>query len=177
MATGHSPIPDTPHTNDPELQQQLAHPPEDPQQFNDMWDKLDQEQKDWLYRQDHSIGNHPGMPFADKDHYNRMHLSELQAANQAEIDRLARAHPDWIDGKSGVPNPSPPGFQQWQSQWENANKTRQGYEQVQKAIAPQKDGLPRLLGQIDDKGHAAVSITTPTPVPGTKVPFRIAGRI
>lgn len=173
MATGHTPIPDSPHTNDPQLQQQLAHPPQDPQQFNDMWDKLDQEQKDWLYRQNHEIGNHPGMPFADKDHYNRLHLTELQQANQAQLDRLAREHPDWTDGKPNTPNPSPPGFQQWKTEWDNANRTRQGYEQVQNAIDAQQDGLPRFLAQID-QGHAAVSINNPdeairhgTFVPGT----------
>lgn len=174
MATGHEQIPDTPHTNDPALQEALSKPlPEDPQQFNDLWDKLDQEEKDWLYAQDHNLGNHPGMPFADKDHYNRMHLSELQQENQAEIDRLARAHPEWVDGSSGTPNPNPPGFRDWQTQWDNANRTRQGYEQVQKSLES-PDGLPRYLGLVDDQGHAAVSINDPdtakrngTFVPGT----------
>ncbi|WP_375485984.1 hypothetical protein [uncultured Mycobacterium sp.] len=35
-----------------------------------------------------------------KDHYNRMHLDELQKANQAELDGLRAAHPDWANGKA-----------------------------------------------------------------------------
>lgn len=51
--------------------------PDDPNQFRDLWDQLSPQEKDWLYQQDHSIGNHGGMPFVDRDHYNRMHLNEL----------------------------------------------------------------------------------------------------
>ncbi|WP_060937558.1 alpha/beta hydrolase, partial [Mycolicibacterium chlorophenolicum] len=173
MATGAELIPEGPHSNDPAVQDMLTDPPEDPQQFHDAWENLSQEQRDWLYEQDHAIGNHPGMPFEDKDHYNRMHLSELQAANQAELDRLAKEHPGWTDGRPDTPNPSPPGFQEWKAQWDNANKTRQGYEQVQRALES-PDGLQRYLGVIDDQGHAAVSINNPdtairngTFVPGT----------
>lgn len=171
MATGTEPIPDTPHTNDPELQDALSRPlPEDPQQFNDLWEKLDQEEKDWLYEQDHSIGNHPGMPFADRNHYNRMYLDELQQANQAEIDRLRAEHPDWASGDSGAPSEE---WQSWKAEWDAANQTRQGYEQVDKALQS-NDGLPRFLATIDSQGHAAVSINNPdtakrnaTFVPGT----------
>ncbi|MBO0678099.1 hypothetical protein JRC04_11545 [Mycolicibacterium sp. S2-37] len=174
MATGQTPIPDTPHTNDPAIQEALGKPlPADPEQFNELWEKLDQEEKDWLYERDHSIGNHPGMPFVDRSHYNKLHLTELQQANQAEIERLAKEHPGWIDGRSDVPNPSPPGFRDFQTQWDNAQRQRQGYEQVQKSLES-PDGLPRYLGFIDDQGHAAVSINDPdtakrngTFVPGT----------
>ncbi|HEY9267736.1 MAG TPA: hypothetical protein VIQ11_24385, partial [Mycobacterium sp.] len=41
MATGTEPLPDTPHTNDPEIQDILSKPlPGDPQQFHDAWEKL-----------------------------------------------------------------------------------------------------------------------------------------
>lgn len=171
MATGAEPIPDTPHDNRPEIQDALSRPmPEDPQQFNDLWDQLTQEEKHWLYEQDHAIGNHPGMPFADRNHYNRMHLDELQQANQAEIDRLRAEHPDWVDGEGGQPSEQ---WQSWQAQWDKANQTQQGYRQVQQALES-PDGLPRLLATIDDQGHAAVSINDPdtakrsaTFVPGT----------
>src|SRR3546814_2939236 len=36
----------------------------------------------------HSIGNHPGMPFADKDTYNRRHLDELMQTAQGTIDHM-----------------------------------------------------------------------------------------
>ncbi|BBZ06865.1 hypothetical protein MDOR_10340 [Mycolicibacterium doricum] len=171
MATGAEPIPDTPHTNDPALQDALSRPmPEDPQQFNDLWEKLDQEEKDWLYERDHSIGNHPGMPFVDKNRYNRMYLDELQVANQAELDRLRAEHPDWASGESGAPSEE---WQSWKAEWDAANHTRHGYEEIDKALAS-PDGLPRYLATIDDQGHAAVSINNPdtakrnaTFVPGT----------
>jgi hypothetical protein len=172
MATGAEPIPDTPHDNRPEIQDALSRPlPGDPKQFHDLWDQLTPEEKDWLYQHDHSIGNHGGMPFVDRNHYNRMHLNELQQANQAEVDRLRAAHPDWAAGNT--PFLDSKEWQTWKTQWDKANQSRQGYEQVQKALES-PDGLPRLLGTMDDQGHAAVSINDPdtakrnaTFVPGT----------
>jgi hypothetical protein len=58
-------------------------PPDDPQQFYNWWQSLTPAEKDRVYSYDHDIGNHPGMPWdpADhlgKDHYNRLHLPELE---------------------------------------------------------------------------------------------------
>ena len=72
MAGGKTPIPPSLHANDPGQQQALTQPlPEDPKQFHDLWDKLSQEDKDFLYSRDHSVGNHPGMPFVDRDKFNQ----------------------------------------------------------------------------------------------------------
>lgn len=176
MATGEAPIPDTPHTNDPDLQDALSRSlPHDPKQFHDLWEKLDQEEKDWLYRQDHNIGNHPGMPFDDKDIYNQRHLAELTQSAQADVDRLAREHPDWARDPAllNMPGYPPPGWEQWRQQWDKANHTLDGYKSVDSTLHA-NDGIPRLLGHIDDQGHAAVSIGNPdtathtaTLVPGT----------
>ena len=68
--------------------------PDDPKQFAQAWNSLTKEQKDAAYDHDPFIGNHGGMPAVDRDHYNRMHLDELQAANQADLDRLRAQHPD-----------------------------------------------------------------------------------
>ena len=172
MATGAEPIPDTPHENRPEIQDALSRPlPEDPKQFHELWEKLTPEEKDWLYQHDHSIGNHGGMPFTDRNTYNRMHLNELQQTNQAEIDRLRAAHPDWAAGNT--PFLDSREWQNWKIQWDKANQSQHGYEQVQRSLQS-PDGLPRLLDTIDDRGHAAVSINDPdtakrnaTFVPGT----------
>jgi Alpha/beta hydrolase len=159
MATGAAPIPDTPHDNRPEIQVPLSRPlPTDPRQFHDLWQQLTQEEKDWLYRQNHSIGNDGGMPFVDRDIYNRMHLTELLQTNQTEIDRLRAAHPDWAAGRT--PMFDSPEWQRWKPQWDAANQSQQGYEQVQRALRS-PDGLPRLLGTLDDRGHAALSINNP----------------
>jgi len=177
MATGEEPIPDTPHDNRPEIQDALSKPlPEDPQQFNDLWEQLTQKEKDWLYQQDHGIGNHPGMPFVDRNHYNQMHLDELTHSTQAEIDRLAQEHPAWANG--AVPNPKGNmqtyrQWQDWKKQWDSAHHSLDGYNAVSETLA-RKDGIPRYLGLLDDQGHAAVSIGNPdtasrtaTLVPGT----------
>src|SRR5271168_1991253 len=63
MADGDAPIPQGPHENRPEIQKALSQPlPEDPKKFADLWNQLTPEEKDYLYVQDHDIGNHDGMP-------------------------------------------------------------------------------------------------------------------
>ncbi|KQY02935.1 hypothetical protein ASD37_25650 [Mycobacterium sp. Root135] len=164
----------------PDVRAQLTNPPTDPQQFNDFWDKLSTEEKDWMYDQDHSIGNHDGMPFTDRDKYNRQHLPELTQSAQAEVDRLRAEHPGWANGSPTRP-PNGSTYADWKSKWDAANRTLEGYHQVENALEPPQDSngklldtQPRLLGEIDDKGHAAVSIGNPdtaehnaTYVPGT----------
>jgi uncharacterized protein YukE len=153
--------------------------PDDPKQFAQVWNSLTQEQKDAEYHRDPFVGNHSGMPAVDRDHYNRMHLDELQRANQADLDRLRAQHPDWADGTK--PFLSSMEYRDWQAQWDAANRTHDGYADVKKTIGPPPDQvdpksnkLPQYLLVIDDKGHAAASINNPdtakrnaTFVPGT----------
>lgn len=177
MATGASPTPPTPHDNRPEIQDALSRPlPTDPEQFEHLWNQLTPEEKDWLYAQNHFIGNTGGMDFVDRNTYNGRHLGELTASTQAQIDRLAQQHPDWAHG--AVPNPKGNmqtyrQWQDWKKQWDTAHHTLAGYAAVSDTLA-QKDGVSRFLGLLDDKGHAAVSIGNPdtasrtaTLVPGT----------
>lgn len=182
MAGGDTPIPASPHTNDPEIQAALNQPmPEDPREFNELWDKLNKEQRDWLFEQDPGIGNHPGMPWGGgaenpgKDFYNRQHLESLTADAQADIDRLTAAHPEWARDPAllSMPGYPPPGWETWRQQWDKAHHALNGYKSVNSALQS-PDGVPRLLGVIDDQGHAAVSIGNPdtasrtaTLVPGT----------
>ncbi|MCG7606805.1 MULTISPECIES: alpha/beta hydrolase [Mycobacterium] len=146
----------------PEIHDALSKPlPEDPNQFTDLWNKLTDEEKEWLYQRDHFVGNHPGMPFVDKNRFNERHLAELTAVKQAEIDRLAREHPDWAaGGKPKTPNPNPPDYRAWKDQWNAAHRSLDGYNAVESKI-DSNDGVPRLLGYIDDQGHAAISIGNP----------------
>lgn len=146
----------------PEIADALSKPlPDDPQQFSELWDKLTDEEKEWAYQQDHFIGNQPGMPFVDRHRFNERHLAELTAATQAEIDRLAREHPGWAaGGKPATPNPNPPAYQEWKKQWDAAHRSLDGYNTLGSKIES-NDGVPRLLGFIDDQGHAAVSIGNP----------------
>ncbi|WP_264078146.1 hypothetical protein [Mycobacterium shimoidei] len=105
-------VPQAPRKSPPKL-------PNDPKQFDDAWEKLSQEEKDLAYQHDHSIGNRAGMPFVDRDHYNRIHLDELQKANQAELDRLRAEHPDWADGKR--PGLASNEYWGWKKHWDAAN--------------------------------------------------------
>lgn len=176
MAIGESPIPEGPHTNDPELQEALSRPlPDDPQQFHDLWEKLDQEERDWLYERDHSIGNHPGMPFVDRDTYNQRHLDELITASQGNVDRMQQRFDELARGvymgdRSAA---RPDELAALGSQLTAARHQLDGYRAVN-GVLENKDGLPRYLALVDSQGHAAVSIGNPdtasrtaTFVPGT----------
>jgi Alpha/beta hydrolase len=176
MAIGESPIPDTPHDNRPEIQDALSKPvPEDPQQFNDLWDQLTIEEKDWLYGQDHGIGNHPGMPFVGKNTYSERHLNELISTTQGNVDRMQQRFDD-LARRVYMGNTSAATANELAAlgpQLTSARHQLDGYRAVNGALDA-KDGVPRYLALIDDQGHAAVSIGNPdtasrtaTFVPGT----------
>ncbi|WP_156766028.1 alpha/beta hydrolase, partial [Mycobacterium sp. E342] len=153
--------------------------PKDPKQFAQVWNSLTPEQKDAEYHNNSSIGNHDGMPAVDRDHYNRMHLDELQRTNQADLDRLRAQHPDWANGKTPFLKTNE--YLDWRRQWDAANRAHDGYADVKKTIGPPPDQidpssnkLHQYLLLIDDKGHAAAAINNPdtakrnaTFVPGT----------
>ena len=146
----------------------------DPKTFNDQWNELSAEEKLEQYEKDHFIGNHAGMPFIDRDVYNRKHLTELQRQNDAEIAGLRAEHPDWADGRNLPPWRRPTeGALEWKAKWDEANHTHDGYKAVEDSLSS-SDGGHRYLSFIDDQGHAAVSIGNPdtakrtaTFVPGT----------
>jgi hypothetical protein len=166
MADGDAPIPPGPHDNRPEIQKALSAPlPDDPKKFNDLWTQLTKEEKDWLYSQDHDIGNHYGMPWdppdhLGKDHYNQLHLPELQQHAQADVDRLqnqadALARQAYMGDHDAAAQ-----FSALAPQLAAARHSLDGYKAVQ-ADLNRKDGVQRYLGFIDDQGHAAVSINNP----------------
>ncbi|BBX75590.1 hypothetical protein H7H78_13335 [Mycobacterium shinjukuense] len=111
----------------PPLSQPL---PEDPRRFAELWNRLTPAEKDWLYSQDHYIGNHDGMPAADRDHYNRLTLADELARAQtaaAQADALRAQHPDWAAGEN-IPHPNEPGaifddrlaYEAWQRRYDDA---------------------------------------------------------
>lgn len=136
LADGSSLVPAL-HASDPDVRAALAGQlPEDPRQFHDLWQKLSTQDRDRLYRRDHAIGNHPGMPTGDalypgSDHYNRLHLADELAAARA----------------SGSPNL--PDLQAIQTALDDARK----------------DGADARLMLLDltggDRVHAAIAIGDP----------------
>lgn len=182
MADGSAPIPNTPHDNRPEIQQALSQPlPQDPQKFEDLWNQLTPEEKDWLYAQDPSIANNPGMPWdppdgLGKDHYNRLTLDAMIADTQANIDRIHQQMGD-LAGAGIDPGSLP-------EQMAAATYRLTGLQAAYAQLNPPKllpDGrpnpdaaIPRYLGLIDNEGHVAIALQNPdharataTFVPGT----------
>jgi hypothetical protein len=161
MADGDTPVPQGPHENRPDIQKALDQPlPTDPKQFADLWNQLTPDEKDWLYSQDHDIGNHDGMPWdpADhlgKDHYNRMHLPELLQQTQADVDDKQHSLNDLM----AQPNADDGAIYSLQNQLAVQRNRLQGYQDVQETL--NKSGPHRYLGQLDEWGHGAVAINNP----------------
>ena len=149
--------------------------PEDPRRFNELWTSLSRKDRDRIFQQDNSIGNRPGMPFIDRDSYNRIHLDRLQAASQAEVDAL-QSRFDELAARVYTGDHSGPTTDELRAlapRLTGARRELDGYESVRGALTG-GDGVPRFLSLIDDQGHAAVSIGDPdfarctaTFVPGT----------
>jgi hypothetical protein len=162
MADGDQSIPPGPHDNRPRIQDALSTPlPDEPKQFNELWVQLTAEEKDWLYRQDHSIGNHAGMPWdppdhLGKDHYNRLHLAELEQQTQSTVDRIQHS----LDELVAAPNVDDGALYALQSQLAAARKHLEGYQAVE-ADVNSTNGPKRYLGLLDELGHGAVSIGNP----------------
>lgn len=162
MADGDAPIPPGPHDNRPSIQVSLSEPlPEDPNTFNELWNRLTPEEKDWLYSQDHTIGNHAGMPWEPtdhlgKDHYNRLHLRELEQHAEADVDRMQHSLDEMTAGR----NVDDGALYALQSQLAAARRNLAGYQAVQ-ADLDRTDGVSRFLGFLDNSGHGAVAIGNP----------------
>ncbi len=162
MADGDRPVPAGPHDNRPAVQRALVSPlPVDPMQFNTLWNQLSTEEKDWLYRQDHGIGNHPGMPWdcpdhLGKDHYNRLHMDELEGQSRSDVDRIQRS----IDELTSTPRVDDGAVYALQSQLSVARSRLAGYAAV-RATLDSTSGPRRYLGLLDEFGRGAVSIGNP----------------
>lgn len=142
--------------------------PEDPDEFRDFWENLTPEERDQLYDQDHRIGNHPGMPFGGdhtdpgRDHYNRLHLTELQQLKQAEVNELQPRFDElmrqvYMGDKSADTGSE---LAAVAAELREDRHTLDGYNAVE-ATLEKEDGTQRYLGFLDDQGHASVSIGNP----------------
>ncbi|ORA11602.1 alpha/beta hydrolase [Mycobacterium asiaticum] len=163
VAAGHPP-----HDPRPHIQDALSKPlPEDPKAFHDLWQQLTPDEKDWLYSQDHNLGNHPGMPWdpddhLGRDHYNRQHLAELEQHTAATVDRLqerlnALAAQQYMGDHSATTADQ---LAVLAPQLLAARHDLDGYRAVQSTLNS-TDGPKRYLGIIDENGHAAVAIGNP----------------
>ena len=136
--------------------------PDDPHEFGEWWNSLTREEKNRLFDEDGSIGNHGGMPFDERDIYNRRHLERLRTQAAADADGL-QARFDDLAARLYMGDHSPEntaGIHDLAPRLAEAHRRLDGYEAVLAAL-DSDDGVPRLLGLIDDDGHAAVSIGDP----------------
>jgi hypothetical protein len=146
----------------PQIRRALHSPlPDDPRQFNALWNQLTPVEKDWFFRRDHSIGNRAGMPWdppdhLGKDHYNRLHLVEIQQRIESDIDRMGHNIAELLTGHhidDGI-------LYALQSQLEAARTQLGGYQAVTTQL--NSGNRPKhYLGLLDEFGHGAVSIGNP----------------
>ncbi|GAT07316.1 hypothetical protein AU184_03455 [Mycolicibacterium novocastrense] len=148
--------------------------PDDPEQFHDFWQRLTPEQKDLLYRRDHTIGNRDGMPAVDRDYFNRLALAdELKQAQSAQTtaDTLRNEHPDWAAGQN-IPPPNKPGaifderlrYEAWQRRYDAARAGADALPDlaaVDRAIEEPGRKLLLLDTKSGEMVHAAVAIGDP----------------
>ncbi|MRH93341.1 hypothetical protein GFY24_39010 [Nocardia sp. SYP-A9097] len=171
--------------------------PSDPKELRDFWDSLTPAEKDALYEHDQYIGNHDGLPTADRDRYNREKLDDeithAQAA-QDTVDQLTAQHPDWAKGEN-LPPENEPGaifadrtkYDAWKTQLDDA-KDRAAFLPDMRKVEGEANKPGRYLMVWDSvtgdsMAHAAVSAGNPdtatnvsTYVPGTAVtPEKIGG--
>jgi hypothetical protein len=162
MADGDRPVPPGPYDNRPRIQEALSRPlPDDPQQFNGLWNQLSRDEKEWLYGRDHSVGNHPGMPWdppdhLGKDHFNRLHLAELELQSRSDVAEIQHS----IDALTSVPLVDDGALYSLQSHMSAATNRLAGYAAVLATLDAGK-GPRRYLGLLDESGRGAVSIGNP----------------
>ncbi|WP_445169290.1 alpha/beta hydrolase [Mycolicibacterium sp. Dal123E01] len=176
MAGGKTPLPPSgPHPEIPDRP-----PPEDPTQFAEYWRSLSKEQKDYLYNQNHNIGNHPGMPAGDDGHpgadfYGRLNLADqLKNAEsaQSQADALKAQHPDWANGQN-IPAPNEPGaifddrlkYEAWQRQFDGARNGAKYLPDLRAVNDTVKDHPDRKLMLLDTQSgrqaRAAIAVGDP----------------
>lgn len=170
MASGKTPIPSLgPHPEIPDRP-----PPSDPKQFADYWRSLSKEQKDYLYSQDHNIGNNPNMPVGDDDHpgsnyYNRLNLADqLKSAEaaQSRVEALRAEHPDWAEGKNMPRNiGDAQQYAAWQRQLADAKNGSKYLSDLRAVNNAVKDHPERNLMLLDTQNgrqaRAAIAVGDP----------------
>ncbi|WP_278261333.1 alpha/beta hydrolase [Nocardia sp. AG03] len=139
--------------------------PTDAEEFHELWSTLSDEDKDALWNQDHYLGNRDGMPAEDRDHYNRLLLTEQLTAAQTARDEAKEIagdkHEQWLKytGASVEDDQwlkQEPGYAEWKSKMEESRHL-EDLVGTSNALEPQaEDGEPRLLLGMDDKSGERV---------------------
>ncbi|TJZ76093.1 hypothetical protein FCG67_18990 [Rhodococcus oryzae] len=150
----------------------------------EFWTSLTDEEKYALFAHDREVGNRDGLPAADKDRYNRMHLEDLQTRAAAALDAVNARHPGWAAGEQVPAQPASNSrdekawkawaeYNAWRGEREPLRAKLDEYGAVHRALDA-GSAPPRLLMGIDGDGRAAIALGNPdladnvaTFVPGT----------
>ncbi|ADG99467.1 protein of unknown function DUF1023 [Segniliparus rotundus DSM 44985] len=148
--------------------------PKDPYVLRDLWSKLNEDEKNNIYKRYPDIGNHGGIPVdppdhLGRDHYNKENLKRIRAEKQAQLDDLNRHAPDW--GPDNLPMGSA-AYQDWKRKTDELRHEIDGLDNLKRTLG--NSNPPRFLTFVDGKGHAALAINNSdyakkvdTFVPGT----------
>lgn len=154
--------------------------PSDPQVLNDFWDGLTSAEKAALWDHDRGVGNMDGIPVADRDHFNRRYLGELQNEARGKILDIEALEPDPAQyptrnapGEQGNPNGYRQRLEDWQQLHDSATADLAGLTGLQNTVAAESGQRKRYLMKVDRR-HAVVAVNNPdtadnvaTYVPGT----------
>ncbi|APE34018.1 hypothetical protein BOX37_08575 [Nocardia mangyaensis] len=134
------------------------------QEFHDLWSTLSDEDKDALWNQDQYLGNRDGMPATDRDHYNRLLLTEQIAETRNALDEAkviaGDKHDQWMkysgtaEGERWLE--TQPGYTEWKTKMDQYARL-DDLTATASAIEPNADtGEPRMLLGLDDKSGERV---------------------
>ncbi|MGU3292555.1 alpha/beta hydrolase [Williamsia sp. M5A3_1d] len=150
--------------------------PSDPKVLNSFWDTLTGIEKAALWNADRSVGNRDGIPAADRDHFNRRHLAEMQIAERAKVNGYIAAHP-YIEGGKVTAAPGPGGYltdDRREDEYDRVTRRYRALTGLEKALHDPSGTNPRFLLRLDARGRSAVAVNNPdtaanvtTYVPGT----------
>ncbi|PYE17623.1 alpha/beta hydrolase family protein [Williamsia limnetica] len=155
--------------------------PADPQALNEFWDSLTSAEKAALWDHNRAIGGMDGIPVADRDHFNRRYLGELQNDARGKVIELEGLKPDPAEyptrngpGEQGNPSGYRRRLEDWQRLHDSATADLAALIGLQNTVTGQPGAKKRHLMLIDRKGLAAVAVNNPdtadnvaTYVPGT----------
>ncbi|WP_328857219.1 alpha/beta hydrolase family protein [Williamsia herbipolensis] len=144
--------------------------PADPKALNAFWNSLTANEKAELWNHDRNAGNLDGVPAADRDHFNRRNLVDLQRHAQQQLDKPEpefRPSPRWSHKEDS------PGYRAWKKDHDAAQQQLDGLKALDDRLTSQSDP-PLYLLAVKDNGQAVVSVNNPdtadnvsTYVPGT----------
>lgn len=158
--------------------------PTDPNALNHFWNTLTANDKAALWNHDRNVGNLDGIPAADRDHFNRRHVPELQhdAEEKAQRELAALGPKPEFHRSPGFPKEEDStAYKEWVSRRDEILRPVEGWKSLESKIND-ANKPPRFLLTARDNGQVSVAVNNPdtaknvsTYVPGTGTNLGSAG--